>query len=115
MTAPDGSRVGIYPVMEQAIGDQGTEDHAMKRTRLIWTDTLHQRFLEAVERCGGIEHALPKAIMKDMKVDGLTRENVSSHLQKYRLRLKRSAEKSEEGINHDDDNGGGGGDENVKE
>ena len=91
MTAPDGRRVGIYPGMEQGTDDQAPEDHAMKRSRLIWTDTLHQRFLEAVDKCGGIEHALPKAIMKDMKVQGLTRENVSSHLQKYRLRLKKSA------------------------
>lgn len=91
MTTPDGRRIGMYPGMDQVTGTEATDqDHATKRSRLIWTDTLHQRFLEAVERCGGIDHALPKAIMKDMKVEGLTRENVSSHLQKYRLRLKKS-------------------------
>lgn len=95
MTAPDGRRVGVYPGMDQVPGNQAPEDHTTKRSRLIWTDKLHQRFLEAVDRCGGIDHALPKAIMKDMKVEGLTRENVSSHLQKYRLRLKKSAEDNE--------------------
>jgi hypothetical protein len=33
--------------------------------------------------------AVPKKILELMKVDGLTRENVASHLQKYRLYLKR--------------------------
>jgi hypothetical protein len=32
---------------------------------------------------------MPKPIMKLMQVEGLTRENVASHLQKYRLYLKR--------------------------
>lgn len=33
--------------------------------------------------------AVPKRILDLMDVDGLTRENVASHLQKYRLYLKR--------------------------
>ena len=32
--------------------------------RLIWTNELHQRFVEAVEATGGLDKALPKAIMK---------------------------------------------------
>ena len=88
--------------MDQQTTNNSAEEHATKRSRLVWTDTLHQRFLEAVDRCGGIEQALPKAIMKDMKVDGLTRENVSSHLQKYRLRLRRSAEERDQDDIHDD-------------
>lgn len=102
VTTPDGRRVGIYPGMDQQTTNNSAEEHATKRSRLVWTDTLHQRFLEAVDRCGGIEQALPKAIMKDMKVDGLTRENVSSHLQKYRLRLRRSAEERDQDDIHDD-------------
>jgi hypothetical protein len=39
-------------------------------------------------RCCHAE-AVPKKILELMKVDGLTRENVASHLQKYRLYLKR--------------------------
>ncbi len=37
----------------------------------------------------GVDKAVPKTIMQLMKVDGLTRENVASHLQKYRLSLKK--------------------------
>jgi SHAQKYF class myb-like DNA-binding protein len=60
----------------------------LKRPRLVWTPQLHKRFVDAVAQLG-IKNAVPKTIMQLMSVDGLTRENVASHLQKYRLYLKR--------------------------
>eukprot|EP00898_Chlorokybus_atmophyticus_P000840 jgi/Chlat1/1757/Chrsp134S02084 len=63
-------------------------DSALKRARLVWTPQLHKRFVNAVAHLG-INNAVPKMIMQLMNVDGLTRENVASHLQKYRLYLKR--------------------------
>ncbi|XP_071689547.1 transcription factor MYBC1-like [Rutidosis leptorrhynchoides] len=60
----------------------------LKRPRLVWTPQLHKRFVDAVAHLG-IKSAVPKTIMQLMSVDGLTRENVASHLQKYRLYLKR--------------------------
>lgn len=71
----------------------------LKRPRLVWTPQLHKRFVDAVAHLG-IKNAVPKTIMQLMSVDGLTRENVASHLQKYRLYLKRM-----QGIS----SGGGGG------
>ena len=65
----------------------------------MWTPQLHKRFVDAVAHLG-IKNAVPKTIMQLMSVDGLTRENVASHLQKYRLYLKRM-----QGLG----NGGGGG------
>ncbi|KAG0564888.1 hypothetical protein KC19_8G148000 [Ceratodon purpureus] len=64
------------------------EDPNAKRTRLVWTPQLHKRFVEAVGHLG-IKNAVPKTIMQLMNVEGLKRENVASHLQKYRLYLKR--------------------------
>ncbi|KAF8118817.1 hypothetical protein N665_0002s0126 [Sinapis alba] len=60
----------------------------LKRPRLVWTPQLHKRFVDAVTHLG-IKNAVPKTIMQLMSVEGLTRENVASHLQKYRLYLKR--------------------------
>ncbi|KAH7288031.1 hypothetical protein KP509_31G008400 [Ceratopteris richardii] len=66
-----------------------------KRPRLVWTPELHKRFVEAVAYLG-LEKAVPKTIMQLMNVEGLTRENVASHLQKYRLFLKRMQSPSTE-------------------
>lgn len=67
-----------------------------KRPRLVWTPQLHKRFVDVVAHLG-IKNAVPKTIMQLMNVDGLTRENVASHLQKYRLYLKRMQGLSDEG------------------
>lgn len=63
-------------------------ERAVKRPRLVWTPQLHKRFVDVVGHLG-IKNAVPKTIMQLMNVEGLTRENVASHLQKYRLYLKR--------------------------
>ncbi|THU51737.1 hypothetical protein C4D60_Mb06t34200 [Musa balbisiana] len=71
--------------------DDSSDDHsarALKRPRLVWTPQLHKRFIDVVAHLG-IKNAVPKTIMQLMNVEGLTRENVASHLQKYRLYLKR--------------------------
>lgn len=68
------------------VGDEPAR--TLKRPRLVWTPQLHKRFVDAVAQLG-IKNAVPKTIMQLMSVDGLTRENVASHLQKYRLYLKR--------------------------
>lgn len=58
----------------------------------------------------GIKNAVPKTIMQLMSVDGLTRENVASHLQKYRLYLKRM-----QGISSGGGGGSGGGSASVND
>ncbi|XP_026664126.1 transcription factor PCL1-like [Phoenix dactylifera] len=71
--------------------ENSNDDHSartLKRPRLVWTPQLHKRFVDVVAHLG-IKNAVPKTIMQLMNVEGLTRENVASHLQKYRLYLKR--------------------------
>ena len=80
-------------------GDNSAEDpsaRTLKRPRLVWTPQLHKRFVDVVGHLG-IKNAVPKTIMQLMNVEGLTRENVASHLQKYRLYLKRMQGLSPEG------------------
>ncbi|CAF1696387.1 hypothetical protein Bca4012_000226 [Brassica carinata] len=74
------------PQANSSAGDEPAR--TLKRPRLVWTPQLHKRFVDAVAHIG-IKNAVPKTIMQLMSVEGLTRENVASHLQKYRLYLKR--------------------------
>lgn len=79
--------------------DNSSDEHSartLKRPRLVWTPELHKRFVDVVSHLG-IRNAVPKTIMQLMNVEGLTRENVASHLQKYRLYLKRMQGLSNEG------------------
>ncbi|CAK9318304.1 unnamed protein product [Citrullus colocynthis] len=66
----------------------------LRKPKVIWTNSLHNRFLQAI-RLIGLHKAVPKKILEFMNVPGLTRENVASHLQKYRIFLKRVAEKGD--------------------
>ncbi|KAE9609264.1 hypothetical protein Lal_00020185 [Lupinus albus] len=59
-----------------------------KKPRVVWSVELHRQFVAAVNHLG-VEKAVPKKILDMMNVEKLTRENVASHLQKYRLYLKR--------------------------
>ncbi|RDX99421.1 Transcription factor LUX, partial [Mucuna pruriens] len=81
--------------------ENSAERTAVKRPRLVWTPQLHKRFVDVVAHLG-IKNAVPKTIMQLMNVEGLTRENVASHLQKYRLYLKRMQGLSNEGPSSSD-------------
>ncbi|KAF6143777.1 hypothetical protein GIB67_016698 [Kingdonia uniflora] len=60
-----------------------------RKARRCWSPELHRRFLQALQQLGGSHAATPKQIRELMKVDGLTNDEVKSHLQKYRLHTRR--------------------------
>ncbi|KAI3811293.1 hypothetical protein L1987_21014 [Smallanthus sonchifolius] len=69
-------------------GNESEKPMKMKKTeikpRVVWTIDLHQKFVAAK-----INWALrTKRIIDLMNVDGLTKESVANHLQKYKLYLK---------------------------
>ncbi|KAK1289959.1 Two-component response regulator ARR11 [Acorus calamus] len=76
--------------VDQDFSDSG----ALKKARVIWSVDLHQRFVNAVNQIG-FDKVGPKKILDLMNVPGLTRENVASHLQKYRLYLSRLQKQKE--------------------
>ncbi|CAH2044647.1 unnamed protein product [Thlaspi arvense] len=82
-------------------GQVNEEDHdrdrdsTTKKRRVVWDEKLHNKFIEAVQYLGNNEKAVPKKILERMNVDGITRENVASHLQKYRLNMKKLNDQNE--------------------
>lgn len=73
------------------------DDQGAKRGRMVWVPELHELFLKAITKIG-IEQAVPTTIlqeMQEMKVTGLSRDNVASHLQKYRLGIQKEREEQE--------------------
>jgi SHAQKYF class myb-like DNA-binding protein len=71
----------------------GGADAKAGKTRFAWSAELHARFEEAVAKLG-VDRAKPQAISQLMGVEGdnaPTRQNIKSHLQKYRLLLKKRA------------------------
>ncbi|KAL5772855.1 hypothetical protein ACOSP7_012460 [Xanthoceras sorbifolium] len=69
-------------------GNENDDSTAQKKPRVVWSVELHKKFVAAVNQLG-FEKAVPKKILDLMNVEWLSRENVASHLQKYRLYLKR--------------------------
>ncbi|MFS7935297.1 putative response regulator and transcription factor RR-B-type family [Helianthus anomalus] len=74
-------------------GNESDDPTTKKKPRVVWSIDLHRKFVAAINQLG-IEKAVPKRILDLMNVDGLTRENVASHLQKYRLYLKRISQQA---------------------
>ncbi|KAH0674469.1 hypothetical protein KY290_026583 [Solanum tuberosum] len=70
------------------------DSSSMKKARVVWTVDLHQKFVKAVNHIG-FDKVGPKKILDLMGVPWLTRENVASHLQKYRLYLTRLQKEDE--------------------
>ncbi|XP_073053900.1 transcription factor HHO2-like [Primulina eburnea] len=62
---------------------------SQRKSRRCWSPELHRRFEQALQQLGGSHVATPKQIREMMKVDGLTNDEVKSHLQKYRLHVRR--------------------------
>ncbi|KAF8723018.1 hypothetical protein HU200_022165 [Digitaria exilis] len=71
-------------IRENDIGD-------LRKSTLSWTVQLRRQFIAAVNSLGA-DKAVPKKILEIMKVKHLTRQQVASHLQKYRLHLRNSTQ-----------------------
>ncbi|XVF52408.1 hypothetical protein PTKIN_Ptkin05aG0016000 [Pterospermum kingtungense] len=73
-----------HAAAEKPITVSGPNKANRKKLKVDWTPELHKKFVQAVDQLG-IDQAVPSRIVELMKVEGLTRHNVASHLQKYRM------------------------------
>ncbi|KAL5788422.1 hypothetical protein ACOSP7_005371 [Xanthoceras sorbifolium] len=70
-------------------GPHPPQQPTSRKQRRCWSPELHRRFVNALQQLGGSQVATPKQIRELMQVDGLTNDEVKSHLQKYRLHTRR--------------------------
>ncbi|WVZ61595.1 hypothetical protein U9M48_011447 [Paspalum notatum var. saurae] len=85
--APPPPALGIQSQSQQAAQQQQQQ---ARKARRCWSPELHRQFVTALSQLGGPQVATPKQIRELMKVDGLTNDEVKSHLQKYRLHNRRA-------------------------
>ncbi|KAF8663120.1 hypothetical protein HU200_055720 [Digitaria exilis] len=78
---------GVKPAPDGQAAPPPPQTH--RKARRCWSPELHRRFVNALQILGGAQVATPKQIRELMKVDGLTNDEVKSHLQKYRLHTRR--------------------------
>ncbi|XWS62860.1 hypothetical protein CRYUN_Cryun06bG0046900 [Craigia yunnanensis] len=60
---------------------QQQQQQTTRKQRRCWSPELHRRFVNALQQLGGSQVATPKQIGELMQVDGLTNDEVKSHLQ----------------------------------
>ncbi|XP_065849874.1 myb family transcription factor EFM [Euphorbia lathyris] len=82
-----GEQPNSSPDHGQTTNNNTTSTH--RKARRCWSPDLHRRFVNALQMLGGSQVATPKQIRELMKVEGLTNDEVKSHLQKYRLHTRR--------------------------
>ncbi|KAJ8750454.1 hypothetical protein K2173_015593 [Erythroxylum novogranatense] len=85
----DQGKVVLNSTDGQTNTNNSTTTQTHRKARRCWSPDLHRRFVNALQMLGGSQVATPKQIRELMKVDGLTNDEVKSHLQKYRLHTRR--------------------------
>ncbi|KAG5594446.1 hypothetical protein H5410_035678, partial [Solanum commersonii] len=74
----------------EKILNETASSQTSKTSRIIWTDSLHNKFLEAIAILG-VKKAYPRKILELMNIPELSRKHIASHLQKYRMSLEKNA------------------------
>ncbi|KAJ6296017.1 hypothetical protein OIU78_023949 [Salix suchowensis] len=79
---------------KEIIGSPNGDACSVKKPRVTWSSELHVKFVDCVKKLEASgERVHPKRIREMMNVEGLSRENIASHLQKYRNMLKKHKDK----------------------
>ncbi|KAJ4714943.1 Two-component response regulator [Melia azedarach] len=82
-------KVGRRPKWYARSENNQQQRRQCRKVRRSWSNELHRLFVDVLNHLGGCHAATPKQIRQLMRVDGLTNDEIKSHLQKYRLYLHR--------------------------
>ncbi|KAJ6804374.1 two-component response regulator-like APRR2 isoform X1 [Iris pallida] len=96
MHGRDDAKCGMDDLKKKRSCSHGNKG-SRKRMKVDWTPELHKKFIQAVEELG-VDQAIPSKILELMKVEGLTRHNIASHLQKYRIHRRHILPKHNDNI-----------------
>ncbi|PAN44861.1 hypothetical protein PAHAL_9G076000 [Panicum hallii] len=77
--SPSGPGLNLHAQTQQ-------QQQQARKARRCWSPELHRQFVAALHQLGGPQVATPKQIREVMQVDGLTNDEVKSHLQKIARR-----------------------------
>ncbi|KAK9071162.1 hypothetical protein SSX86_009730 [Deinandra increscens subsp. villosa] len=88
-TNPDGKLLPSSPNDQLNLRTGAAQQQTSRKQRRCWSTELHRQFVNALQQLGGSQVATPKQIRELMQVDGLSNDEVKSHLQKYRLHTRR--------------------------
>nr|GMC93404.1 myb family transcription factor EFM-like [Ipomoea batatas] len=89
LSPPSVPQSAVYKSSYHSHSSKTLNKQEQRKPRRCWSPELHQRFVDALDKLGGAQAATPKQIREIMNVDGLTNDEVKSHLQKYRLHVRR--------------------------
>ncbi|XP_052196957.1 transcription factor HHO5 isoform X2 [Diospyros lotus] len=89
LSGPNPKREKAAPPAGEMMKPESKQKQPQKKQRRCWSPELHGRFVSALEQLGGAQIATPKHIRQLMQVDGLTNDEVKSHLQKYRIHVRK--------------------------
>lgn len=78
----------VYATRWVDYSDFSNQTPKRNTNRKVWSEELHDLFLQAIKDLGGIKFATAAKILEKMGVNGLTRTQVGSHLQKYKAKLE---------------------------
>ncbi|KAH7352421.1 hypothetical protein KP509_19G044100 [Ceratopteris richardii] len=87
--SPDSFPAHSDPASYQACRGISNGASPYRKRRRLWSPELHRKFIYAIQHLGGPAVATPKRIKQVIQDDGLTSDEVKSHLQKYRLHMRR--------------------------
>ncbi|CAA2981286.1 transcription factor HHO5-like [Olea europaea subsp. europaea] len=77
------AKVGSLDLSSKRHFGHGRSQPQQRKQRRCWSPGLHKSFVNALRQLGGEHAATPKQIRELMKVDGLTNDEIKSHLQVY--------------------------------